>query len=149
MNIIIYFPLYWAIILVGLGIMLYYFHQYEIRESSSINKYRLSPNSILIKMKLFKYDKNFNWLLLIPYLIVWNLFFVVLILYIIYWCGAICLEAVFINKWINISLIILVFLMGGYYCIIRQSILYSSNSNKSNFTTEDEQKKDEKDKNNQ
>ena len=112
--------------IVYIGMCIYYFHRYDIGDSSKLNKYRLSPNNILIKLKLFKYNNNFNYFLLIPYLIAWNLFFIVFILYIIYWCGIKNLESFFLNKWVNISLMGLMLLYMAYLLFIEVKILDSN-----------------------
>ncbi len=115
----IYFPLFSAIFLIFCGIIVYYVHRYgDIPDDSFYNKYKPSKNSLLIRLKLFKYDNNFNYFLLIPYLIAWNLFFVVLILYILYWCGITELSNIFINKWVNGSLTGLAFLYIVYSTFI-------------------------------
>ena len=67
---LVYFPLIISIYLVYLSATIYYSHRYTIRNSSTFNKYRLSPNNILIRLKLFKYNNDFNYFLLIPYLMI-------------------------------------------------------------------------------
>lgn len=119
---LIYAPLVSATFLVGCGVIVYYVHRYGgIPENSFYNKYKPSKKNILIKLHLFKYDNNFNWFLLIPYLIAWNLFFGVVILYITYWCGVIELESFFVSKWVNFSLIGLVLLYMLYSAFIDQT----------------------------
>lgn len=123
---LIYLLLLGMMAIVYIGMCIYYFHRYDIGDSSKLNKYRLSPNNILIKLKLFKYNNNFNYFLLIPYLIAWNLFFIVFILYIIYWCGIKNLESFFLNKWVNISLMGLMLLYMAYLLFIEVKILDSN-----------------------
>ena len=67
---IIYSPLWLAICIVVAGWMIYYSQKYRIGDASTMNKYKLSPTHILIKLKLFKYDNRFNYFLLIPYLVI-------------------------------------------------------------------------------
>ena len=108
---LIYGPLIGAILLVLSGAMLYYVHRYGgLSEKSILNKYKPSKNNFLIKLKLFKYDNNFNYFLLVPYLMAWIILFLVFVLYILYWCGIVNLYYFFINKWVNWSLIGLSFL---------------------------------------
>ncbi len=146
---LIYAPLVIAVFLVLCGAMVYYVQGYKITDNNKINKYKLSPNNILIRLKLFKYNNKFNLLLVVPYLITWNLFFVVLILYIVYWCGLTGLGSFFASRWVNFSLSGLSLLILTYHAFIRQKILYGYTLAKPNFVMEDEQTKDEKDKNNQ
>ena len=119
---LIYFPLGLSIMLVIAGAIVYYVHRYGgIPDNSFYTKFKLSKNNFLIRLKLFKYDNNFNWFLLIPYLIAWNLFFVVVILYIIYWCGVAELECFFVSKWGNFLLIGLSLLYMLYSAFIDQT----------------------------
>lgn len=112
---LIYLPLVSSIFFVFCGVIVYYVHRYGgIPDNSFYNRYKPTKNSILIRLKLFKYNNNFNYFLLIPYLFAWNVFFVVLILYIIYWCGITELSKIFINKWFNGLLIGLAFLYMVY-----------------------------------
>lgn len=147
---LIYFPLFWGAFLVVLGINIYYLHRYGgIKDNSVLNKYKPSRKNILIKLKLFKYDNNFNYFLLIPYLIAWNLFFVVLILYIIYWCGIVELEWLFASKWLNFLLCVLNLLFMGYSACVDTTTLNDSGCDSPDFVIGNEEKKDEKDKTNE
>ena len=103
-----------------------------------INKFKLSQDHFFIKLKLFKYDNNFNLLFLIPYLIAWSLFFAVLIVYIFYWCGALALVTLLTNKWVNLFLIVLLLLCMGYSAIIDQVILHGGRLEKPTFVIEQE-----------
>ncbi len=142
---LIYAPLFIAVFLVFLGSLVYYVQGYEITDNNDFNKYKLSSKNILIKLKLFKYDNRFNYFLLIPYLITWNLFFIIFILYIIYWCGLTGLESFFASKWVNFPLCGLIFLIMMYDAFIRQKILYSYTPAKPDFITDKEKKQEEKD----
>ena len=103
---LIYCPLALSLLVLFAGAIVYYVHRYGgIPDNSFYNKHKPSKNNFLIRLKLFKYDNNFNYFLLIPYLIAWNLFFVIVILYIIYWCGVMELKNVFMCKWVNFSLL--------------------------------------------
>ena len=115
----IYLPLFLSVVLVGAGAVVYYIHRYgEIPDNSFYNKYKPSKNNILIKLKLFKYDNNFNYFLLIPYLVAWNLFFAIVVLYIVYWCGATELETLFMSEWFTFSLGGMAFLYMLYSMVI-------------------------------
>lgn len=119
---LIYFPLALSLLLVVAGAIVYYVHRYGgISDNSFYNKYRPSKNNFLIRLKLFKYDNNFNYFLLIPYLFSWLIFFVVVVLYIIYWCGIAGLESFFVSKWVNFSLIGLILLYMFYSAVIDQT----------------------------
>lgn len=133
---LIYMPLFLAIFLVFLGANTYYHHKYNIEESSTLNKFKLPENHILIRWKLFKYDNNFNYFLLVPYLIAWNLFFVVLILYIVYWCGVVVMATFFTNIGFVFPLMILLLFYMGYSGIIQQVILHSNRLEKPTFITD-------------
>ena len=113
-----YFPLFNAIFSVVCGAIVYYCQRAPISNNSKLNKYKLSKTNILIKLKLFKYDNRFNYFLLIPYLFSWLVFFVIVVLYIIYWCGVIGLESFFVSKWVNSSLIGLILLYALYTVFI-------------------------------
>ena len=116
---LIYFPLALSLLLVVVGAMVYYNHRYgDIPDNSFYNKYKPSKNNFLVRLKLFKYDNNFNYFLLIPYLFSWLVFFVIVVLYIIYWCGVIGLESFFVSKWVNSSLIGLILLYALYTVFI-------------------------------
>lgn len=150
----IYTPLVFSIIILVYGLVCYYVQKYEINEDSKLFKYRPSKNNILIKLKLFKYDWKFNYLLLIPYLISWIIFITILILYILYWIGIEYLINLFSLEIFHTLLFIFIFLMIIYICIIQQIInVYNGKAN--NFTKEDkkilkeimkENKKDKTDK---
>ena len=141
----IYLLLYGMIGVVGLANVIYHFHRYEIGDSSKLNKYRLSPNHILIKLRLFKYNNNFNYFLLIPYLIAWILFFIIFILYIIYWCGIKILEVFFLNQWVNIALLGLILAYMSYALFIEPKIRDSNQFESPDFVMNSEEKKDKKD----
>lgn len=123
---LLYAPLTLAVLLVFMGFSNYYHHRYTIEDSSTLNKYKLAQDHILIRLKLFKYDNNFNYFLLVPYLIAWVLLFVALILYIIYWCGAVEMAFFFKNKVLLASLVVVLLLYMGYGGIIQQVILHSN-----------------------
>ena len=115
----IYLPLILSVLLVVSGVVVYYIHRYGgIPDNSFYNKYKPSKNNILIRLKLFKYDNNFNYFLLIPYLVAWGLFFGIVVLYIICWCGVIELKTLFVKKWFAFSLLGLAFLYMLYSAII-------------------------------
>ena len=100
---IIYSPLWLAICIVVAGWMIYYSQKYRIGDASTMNKYKLSPTHILIKLKLFKYDNRFNYFLLIPYLVSWGLFLLIFVLYILYWLGVAQLKIFLGNKFFILS----------------------------------------------
>lgn len=135
---LIYCLLVCSILLVIVGASNYYHHKYSIDASSAMNKFKLSEDHILIRLKLFKYDNNFNYFLLVPYLIAWNLFFVILILYIIYWFGVTSMTAFFTNKWCILALLIVLLLYMGYGGIIQQVILHSNRLEKPTFIMDKE-----------
>ena len=141
----IYFPLVCSIVTVACGAILYYIQRYEITNNNKFNRYKVPPNNILIKLKLFRYDNRFNYFLLIPYLIAWNLFFIILILYIIYWCGVVELEVFFVNKWVGLSLCILLVLYISYSGFIDALILHSYTFASPDFIMDSKQKDDKKD----
>ena len=143
---LIYAPLLIAVFLIGWSADTYYNHRYDIGTSSSMNKYRLPREHILIRLKLFKYNNNFNYFLLIPYLIAWNLFFMIFIFYSIYWCGVGILANFFASKYVIFAMIILMLLYMGYTGFIQQKILNSNRIEKPNFKMEQKQKADKKDK---
>lgn len=132
----IYTPFVLSIIILYFGIICYYVQKYEINEDNNLFKYRPNKNNILIKLKLFKYDWRFNYLLLIPYLISWSIFLITLILYIIYWVGGQYLINLFSNYWFHISLLVLIFLMLIYIAIIKEIINFYNGKTKS-FTKEE------------
>lgn len=125
------------------GILVYYVQAYEITDYNSFNKYKISKNNILIKLKLFKYDNRFNYFLLIPYLITCCIFIVVLILYVVYLFGVVELLMLIINKYVNLVLYGLAVLLLVYKTIIRKVILNSYSHQKYNFS---EDKKNDNDK---
>ena len=138
---LMYFPLIISILLILLSAVIYYHHSYEIGDSSSLNKYKGSKENILIRLKFFKYNNNFNFILLIPYLIAWNLFFIVFILYIIYWCGIAKLEVFFASIWTNNLGIGLIIVYITYGAFIQRKIFYSNNLEKPDFLTDEEKNK--------
>ena len=148
---IIYSPLVLAGFILFWGINIYCIHRYgDLKNNSIYDKYKLSPNNILIRLKLFKYNNNFNLILLIPYLITIGLFVVILIFYIIYWCGVTFLEELFKNHWVIIALIGIAILFMGYSAIIDNMIGNSGGWDSPDFsvdngTTKDEKEKTEKD----
>ena len=83
----IYVPLMLVIFIFVFGVIWYYIQTYEIHKDSKLFKYRPSKDNILIRLKLFKYDWKFNYLLLIPYLISLVIFVCVLIIYMLYLFG--------------------------------------------------------------
>lgn len=112
-----------AILLVG--VMCYFLQKYEINETNVLYKYRPSKNNILIKLHLFKYNKRFNYFLLIPYLISWFIFIAIFMLYIVYWLGVKRLEMLFLGQILNTSLSIFVVVL-FIYTVFIQHIIKSS-----------------------
>ena len=143
---LVYFPLFNAIFSVVCGAIVYYVQRVPISTNSKLNKYKLSPKSILIKLKLFKYDNRFNYFLLIPYLFSWLLFFVVLILYIVYWCGIIQLESFFACKWVNVLMVFIPLGLMTYSAFIRELISCTNGLEVPDFIMEKNEKKDKLDK---
>lgn len=77
--------------------------------------------------------------MLIPYLVAWNLFFVIfIILYIIYWCGVAVLGNFLSSKYVNFSGIILLLLYIGYASWIQSKILYSNAWDLPDFSIDNE-----------
>ena len=143
-NYLVYFPLFNAIFSVVCGAIVYYVQRVPISTNSKLNKYKLSPKSILIKLKLFKYDNRFNYFLLIPYLFSWLLFFAVLILYIVYWCGIIQLESFFLCMWVNLSMALIPLGLMIYSAFMRELISCTNGLEKPDFKI-DEKENAEKD----
>ena len=142
---IIYSPLFLAGFILFLGFNIYCVHKYgDLRNNSIYDKYKLSPNNILIRLKLFKYNNNFNLILLIPYFITIGLFVIILILYIIYWCGVTILEEFFKNRWVIITLFVICMAFMGYSGLIDQMIAGSGGWDAPDFSIDNETTKDEK-----
>lgn len=147
----IYSPIILVVCLVLAGVNLYYVRRYGgIPENSFFNKYKPSKDSILIRLKLFKYDNNFNYFLLVPYILVWNISLSIVFLYIIYWCGIKELKILFLNKWFILSIIIFVILIVVYGRLIDLMRIYgkSNDDNGRDFImkNEKEKTKDDEDK---
>lgn len=150
---IIYSPLVLAVFILVFGINIYCIHRYgDLRNNSIYDKYKLSPNNILIRLKLFKYNNNFNLILLIPYLITIGLFVVILILYVIYWCGATRLELFLGNRWLSVILLVVAIFFMAYSAIIDSMIGNSGGwdspdftMNSKNLNDKEKNKKDKKD----
>lgn len=140
---IIYSPLWLAICIVVAGWMIYYSQKYRIGDASTMNKYKLSPTHILIKLKLFKYDNRFNYFLLIPYLVSWGLFLLIFVLYILYWLGVAQLKIFLGNKFFILSLMGLLLLYMLYMGGMQQHILNSNRIEKPNFIVKNKKKEDE------
>ena len=124
-NIAYWYPLISGGFCVLMGWACYRLEKYIIGEDSKLNKYRASPNSILIKLKLFKYDWRFNYLLLIPYLISITVFLLILLLYILYWIGISQIGYVLWSVWFNILLIFLTLLIMVYAGSIQEYIFHN------------------------
>lgn len=112
-----------AVLLVG--VMCYFLQKYEINETNVLYKYRPSKNNILIKLHLFKYNKRFNYFLLIPYLISWFIFIAIFTLYLVYWLGVKKLEMLFLGQLLNTILAIFLVLL-FIYTVFIQYIIESS-----------------------
>ena len=140
---LIYSPLWLVICIVIAGWMIYYSQKYRIGDASTMNKYKLSPTHILIKLKLFKYDNRFNYFLLIPYLVSWGLFLLIFVLYILYWLGVAELGNLFKAEFFIFSLISLLLLYMIYMAVIQQHILNSNRVEGPNFIIENKKKKNE------
>lgn len=82
-----YYSLTLASCILLMGIMCYFLQRFDINEDSKLYKYRPKPNHILLKLKIFKDNKRFNYFLLIPYLLSWFVFISVFFLYCLYWLG--------------------------------------------------------------
>ncbi len=118
-----------------------------IKDDSKWNKYKLKSNSVLIKLKIFKYNNDANWLLVAPYLLAWIVDVFILVLYFIYACGAVGLNALFTSTWfIFVSCSILPIII-VYYILIREKILESYKNEKPSFVMD--KKKEEEIKNEQ
>ena len=139
----IYLPMIMSIFSVAIGALIYYLPKYEITDYNSINKYKISKNNILIKLKLFKYDNRFNYFLLIPYLLTWIIFFVVFILYVLYWYGLSAVGNIFVSKYFIFSYTIYCFILLVYSGFRDYFILNNYISEKFNFS---EDKKNDNDK---
>lgn len=143
-----FFPLILAILLVVWGVDMYYNHRYDIADESTLNKYRLPKEHFLIKLKLFKYNNDFNYFLLVPYLMGWNIFFIILTLYILYWCGVTSLVNFFTSKWVLAILFLLYILYLLYFGIFQHIILLSNRTRKTDFKWEENSKEADKDNSN-
>ena len=111
-----------AVIILILGITIFYLQQYEIHLCSKLNKYRIRKNNILIRLKLFKYDWKCNLILIIPYLIAWNIFLVVLILYVLSWSGVVGMTELLNNRMFCRILGLLMLIMMIYMAVIQEII---------------------------
>ena len=135
-----------AVMLLVWSSLIYFKLKRPITDYSKLNKYKLSKNNILIKLKLFKYDNRFNYLLLIPYLTTWGIFFVSLILYIIYWCGVSALVIILGSSGVYYLFIIGTVLLLGYLVFLENILIPRSYTlDKYNFPedkTNDEEEKD-------
>jgi len=124
---IIYYPLLGAVLLLSYGAMCYYLQKHEIQSNNKMFKHRPSSNHILIKLKLFKYDWKFNYWLLIPYLLAWNIFLGTICLYLFYWCGIKALETILLQKWFLLIIGVLCLIMMIYAPVI-QAVIFRYNS---------------------
>ena len=106
----------------------------DLRNNSIYDKYKLSPNNILIRLKLFKYNNDANWVLIIPYLIAFCISFLVILLYVIYMCGALKLRVLLESSWFVVPLFVVSPILILYYAIIRQIILEDYKNEPLNFT---------------
>ncbi len=140
---LIYSPLWLVICIVIAGAMIYYSQKYKIDDASAMNKYKLSPKNILIKLKLFKYDNRFNYLLLIPYLVSVGAFLILFVLYVLYWLGVAELGNLIKAEFFIFSLISLLLLYMIYMAVIQQHILNSNRVEVPNFIIENKKKKNE------
>ena len=126
----IYVPLVLAVLLLYFGIICYYVPKYEINEDNKLFKYRPSKDNILIRLKLFKYDWKFNYLLLIPYLISLVIFVSVLIIYMLYLFGIKYIKILLLSNLFNIFLFIFVFMLIIYDTILKEIINYYNGKSK-------------------
>ena len=131
--------------LIFLGAQLYYSPRYDIGNSHAFYKGKLSQKNILIKLKLFKYNDNCNWFLLVPYLLAWNLFIATFIVYIVYWCGVQQLAVFFTSKLVGVFLIGLVFSYFLYEGVLNMIYLSSGNHVVNQLDFKVENKENEKD----
>lgn len=130
----IFLPLLVIPIIVLSTSILYNAQKGIIKDASKFNKYKLSPNNILIKLRLFKYNNDTNWVLIIPYLIVFCISFLTIFLYWIYMCGALKLRSLLESSWFGGPLFVLLPMLILYYAIIRQIILGDCKNEKLDFT---------------
>ena len=136
-DVMIYYPLIATVILLIYGVACYYLQRNEIKRDNKMFRCRPSSKNILIKLKFFKYDWRFNYFLLIPYLLAWTIFFLIISLYFLYWFGIKEIQIILLQNWLLSIIMVLWLIMIIYICIIQQIInVYNGKAN--NFTKEDE-----------
>lgn len=129
----LYLALFEIIFLFFLAYSLYTAQKGIIKEGNKFNRYKLSKNNILIRLKLFKYDNDANYLLILPFIITLNIVFVVIALYLIYACGIVILRALLESIWLISVILFIIFIIILYYAIIRSLILDSCVKEKTGF----------------
>lgn len=138
----LFLPLLAIFILVLAAGMLYNAQKGIIKDNSRFNKYKLSANNILIRLKLFKYNNDTNLILIIPYLLILFSSFLVTILYVVYACGVLQLKSLFESVWFGGALFILLPILILYYVIIRQIVLEDYKQEKPDFIINKKSKAD-------
>lgn len=119
-----YFVLFFAVGNIAMGVCIYYVQRNEIGKNNLLYKYRPKNNSILLRLKLFKDDVRFNYFCLIPYILSWNIFFLVFIAYIIFWSGVKKIGDILSNKITIFVFMGILLLFALYLAIIEQVKFY-------------------------
>lgn len=114
-----YYSLYCAFCILCSGVMCYFLQRFDISEDSKLYKYRPKPNNILLKLKIFKNNKRFNYFLLIPYLLSWFVFISVFFLYCLYWLGVPYIQEILSSVILNLVLCIFLISIMLYIGIIQ------------------------------
>ena len=135
-----YFGLVVAIFNVILAKTLFKAQKGLIEDGSKLNKYKLSKNNVLIRLKLFKYNNDANYLIIVPYLVSAVVAFVVVGLYFIYACGVLELKILFESAPFMLTVFFMIHVLIVYYAIIHQKIYKCAREIKTGFM---ENKKDE------
>lgn len=117
-----YYPLFFVIAILYFGVVCYFFQKYDINEDSKLYKYRPKPNNILLKLKIFRNNKRFNYFLLIPYLLSWFVFISVFFLYCLYWFGVPYIQKILSSVILKLGLCIVLIIIMIYIAIIQQII---------------------------
>jgi hypothetical protein len=116
-----------------------FFLQPDITKRNKLYKYRPKSNSLLLRLKLFKDNKRFNYFLLIPYIVSWVIFIVIFCLYCLYWFGVPYMQDILDSTIFLAVLLGIYFMYMLYIAVMKQVIINLSSSVSSTMSKKDEQ----------
>lgn len=135
--------MYYSLIAAGcillMGFLCFFCQRADITEENKLYKYRPNANSVLLRLKLFKNNKRFNYFLLVPYISSWTIFIIIFFLYFLYWVGVPYIQEI-ISSVILVGTLLGVWIIVSIYTAIIQQVIINMNESAKINNDKDSQK---------